>query len=157
MEELPQHTITQKGLAQAKKEYAALTALKNAKTQDEVPAMLHSEELDPDYQAFQEDMELLEKRLVELKEVIENAHVIRRPLRENQDIVQPGATVLLEIDGEHEDTFTIVGSFCADPKVGTISNESPVGKALLGCKVGDVVTLSSPIKTIYKVKRIRYA
>ena len=49
-----------------------------------------------------------------------------------------------------------VGSAEADPLQGKISNESPVGRALLGHKVGDIVVVSSPVKTEYKIKSIKY-
>ena len=47
-------------------------------------------------------------------------------------------------------------TMCANPSLGKISNESPVGKALMGHKVGEEVVISSPIKTVYKIKKIRY-
>ena len=50
----------------------------------------------------------------------------------------------------------IVGTLEANPSLGKISNESPVGKALLGRRVGDEVIISSPIKTVYKIKGIKY-
>jgi transcription elongation factor GreA len=64
--------------------------------------------------------------------------------------------VFLDIDGE-TDEFRIVGSVEANPSLGLISNESPVGKALLGRRVGEEVIISSPIKTRYKIKKIRYS
>ena len=69
-------------------------------------------------------------------------------------IVELGSTVLVETNGG-VDEFTIVGSLEADPNRGKISNESPVGKALLGAKVGDIVEIASTVKTVYKVKEIK--
>jgi transcription elongation factor GreA len=50
----------------------------------------------------------------------------------------------------------IVGTLEANPSEGKISNESPVGKALLGKKVGDEIVITSPINVKYKIKKIRY-
>ena len=68
-----------------------------------------------------------------------------------------GAKVIVEIDHEAKDEFTIVGTLEANPALGNISNESPVGKALLGHKVGEEIIISSPIKTFYKIKKIKYS
>ena len=66
-----------------------------------------------------------------------------------------GAKVKVEFAGE-KDEFMIVGTLEANPDAGRISNESPVGKALLGAKIGDEVMVYSPKKTVYKVKSIKY-
>ena len=59
------------------------------------------------------------------------------------------------MDGQ-KDEFVIVGTLEANPALGKISNESPVGKALLGHKIGDEVVVSSPMKTTYKIRNIKY-
>ena len=66
-----------------------------------------------------------------------------------------GAKVKIEVSGK-KDEFIMVGTLEANPNLGKISNESPVGKALLGHKVGDQITISSPIQTTYIVKGIKY-
>ena len=55
-----------------------------------------------------------------------------------------------------KDEFVIVGTLEANPALGKISNESPVGRAILGHKVGDAVVVSSPMKITYKIKNIKY-
>jgi transcription elongation factor GreA len=66
-----------------------------------------------------------------------------------------GATVLCEVDGETAE-FQIVGTLESQPLLGKISNESPVGKALLGHKVGETVVVSSTMKTRYKIVKVWY-
>ena len=66
-----------------------------------------------------------------------------------------GAKVLMDINGAAGE-FVITGTLEANPELGRISNESPVGKALLGHKIGDHVTVSLPEKTVYKIKNITY-
>lgn len=67
-----------------------------------------------------------------------------------------GSKIMVDIGGDI-DRFTIVGTLEANPSLGLISNESPVGMALLGHKVGDTIIVSSPIKTTYKIKKIQYS
>ena len=81
--------------------------------------------------------------------------IISLPPENKRNIVGLGSRVYLEIDGM-KDCFEIVGSAEANPSVGRISNESPVGRALLGLKKGEEVIISSPIKTKYKIKKIEY-
>lgn len=147
--------LTKEGLGRIEKEYEVLKELKLAKTRGESPKLMHSEDLNPEYLAFQEDMDFLELRIIELENIIKNSELIKLPRKEKQSIVDLGAQVTVEVDGQ-KDQFTLVGSLEANPSVGKISDESPVGKALLGHKVGDVVVVSSPIQTTYKIKKVKY-
>ncbi len=147
--------LTKEGLEKLKKEYKDLKELKLVKTKGESPKVLHSEDFNPEYLAFQEDLSFLQIRLAELENVLKNANIIRPPAKEKQNIVNLGATVLIEVDGQ-KDEFTLVGSLEANPSLGKISNESPVGRALLGHRVGENVVVSSPIQTTYKIKKIKY-
>ena len=147
--------LTKEGLERIKKEYTDLKNLKLLKTKGEIPKIWHSEDLNPEYLSFQEDLSFLEMRLVELENIFKNAELIKSPSKEKRGIINLGATILVEVDGQN-DEFTVVGSLEANPSIGKISNESPVGKALLGHQTGDAVVVSSPIKTIYKIKKIRY-
>lgn len=148
--------LTEQGLERIKKEYQDLKNLKLSMTKGEIPKIWHSEDLNPEYLSFQEDLSFLESRIAELEYILKNAELIKPPPKEKQNIVNLGARVLVEVDGQ-TDEFEIVGTLEANPALGKISNESPVGKALLGHKVGDEVIISSPIQTIYKIKKIRYS
>jgi len=147
--------LTKKGLARIKREYETLQELRLAKTRGESPRVLYSEDLNPEYLAFQEDVGFLGSRIIELENVIKNSELIKPPRGGKQNIVGLGTQVTVEVDGQ-KDEFTLVGSLEANPSVGKISNESPVGKALLGHKIGDDVIVSSPIQTTYKIKKVRY-
>ena len=147
--------LTKEGLERIKKEYKALKELKFAKTKGESPKVLNSEDLNPEYLAFQEDVNFLESRIIELENIIKNAELIKIPRKEKQNVIDLGATIWVEVDGQ-TDEFTLVGSLEANPSIGKISNESPVGKALLGHKVGENVIVSSPIQTTYRIKKIKY-
>ncbi len=147
--------LTKEGMVRIKGEYEALQGLKLAKTKGESPKVLHSEDLNPEYLAFQEDVGFLESRIIELENVIKNSELIKLPQKRNQGIVDFGAQVTVEADGQ-KDEFTLVGSLEANPSVGKISNESPVGKALMGHIIGDAVVVSSPVRTTYKIKKVTY-
>jgi len=148
--------LTKEGLAKIKKEFESLESIKLSKTRGEGPKILHSEDLDPEYLAFQEDMSFLESRLGELGYIIKNVELIKTPPKNQQNTVNLGATVTLEEKGNKINEFTLVGSLEANPAVGKISNESPVGKFLLGKKINEEVAITSPIKVVYKVKKIKY-
>jgi transcription elongation factor GreA len=147
--------LTQDGLARIKKEYEALRELKFAKARGESPEFLSSEDLNPEYLAFQEDMGFLEVRLLKLENIIKNASLIKPSHNKKNGVVDLGAQVVVEVNGQQNE-FTLVGSLEADPSVGKISNESPVGKALLGRRVGEEIAISSPSQTIYRIKGVRY-
>jgi len=147
--------LTEQGLERIKKEYQDLKNLKLSKTKGEIPKIWQSEDLNPEYLSFQEDLSFLESRIAELEYILKNTELIKPPPKEKQNMVNLGATVLVEVDGQN-DEFMIVGSLEANPAIGKISNESPVGRMLLGHRVGDEVVVSSPIQTVYKIKKIKY-
>lgn len=148
--------LTKKGLRELKKEYEKLKELRALKTKKGAPEVLISEELNAEFVDFQEDLNLLDGRLEELEYIFKNYEIIQVPPKEQQSMVQVGATVTLEV-GNEIDEFTIVGTPEAEPVSGRISNECPVGRALLGHRVGDVIEVSSPQKTLYKIKKISYS
>jgi transcription elongation factor GreA len=147
--------LTKEGLVKIEKEFNDLKVLKLAKINGESPKILHSEDLNQEYLSFQEDLSFMESRLNELEFILRNAEIIKNPPKKQQEEVSLGATVLVDVEGQ-DDEFTLVGSLEANPVLGKISNESPVGKALLGHKTGDKIAVSSPVKTIYKIKKIIY-
>jgi len=148
--------LTKQGLEKIKKEEEALKELKVAKTNGEAPPILHSEDLNPEYLAFQEDINFLETRKLELENILKNAEIIKLPPKNKQNIVALGATVLAELDGR-EGEFKIVGTLEADPLGHKISNESPIGKSILGRKAGETVVIKTAnIEHTCKIKKIKY-
>ncbi len=148
--------LTKEGLERLKKEYQELKRIKKEKLKGEFPKILHSEDLNPEYIAFKEDFGFLESRINELEHVLNNYKLITPPPKGKRDRVQIGATVTLEEEDGSINEFTIVGTLEANPAEGKISYLSPVGKALLGKKLGEKVVITSPIKVVYKVKKIKY-
>jgi len=147
--------LTKDGLERFRREFERLKKIRAAKMEGAVPDVLHSQETNPEYLTFQEDMELLESRLTELDHILKNAEPVPLPPKNQRDKVHLGATVLVEVDGRI-DEFTIVHSLEANPSIGKISNRSPVGSAFIGKKKNEEIQISSPIKVTYKIKEIRY-
>lgn len=148
--------LTQEGLERIKSEYEALCEFKKLKTKGEVPVIWESEDVNPEYLAFQEDMSLLETRLMEHENILQNAQLITPPSKEKRLMVGLGARVTVQVDRSQIDEFIIVGTLEANPSLGKISTESPVGRALLGLKAGEEVAVSSPRKTMYRVIKVQY-
>ncbi len=148
--------LTKEGLEKIKKEEEALKGLKTTKTNGDAPQVLHSEDLNPEYLAFQEDVNFLETRLLELESILKNAKIIKIPPKNKQNVVDLGAKVLAELDGK-EGEFKVVGTLEADPLGNKISNESPIGKAILGKKAGDsLVIKTANIEHRFKIKKVKY-
>lgn len=148
--------LTKQKLKELEQEHESLVVFERSKTiGEEAPKVLESEDLNPEFLSFQEDMSFLRARITELENILNNHELIKSPSKQNKNIIGLGAKVLVSIDGA-KDEFVITGTLEANPSLGKISNESPVGKALMGHKIGDEVAISFPIKTVYKIKNIKY-
>lgn len=93
-----------------------------------------------EYDAAREAQGLLETRITEIETILQNASIIKAG---NSSTVVLGSTVELEANGKTV-VYTVVGPVEADPLEGKVSNESPIGQALMGKAVGDTVTISTP-------------
>ena len=96
-----------------------------------------------DYHKAKEDQGFLEGRIQELEFVLQNAIIIDAN-QAPSDSVQIGARVTIQEEDYAPETYYIVGAQEADPRNGRISNESPIGCALIGAKVGDTVVAHAP-------------
>lgn len=106
-----------------------------------------------EYQSSKEDHAALMGRIDELTEILNHSEVIKVTATDGSVVI--GSSVLVEINGtEHE--FTIVGEWEADPASKRISHESPLGKALVGKKVGESVEIEAPAgKVVYILKAVK--
>ncbi|MDQ5981782.1 MAG: transcription elongation factor GreA [Patescibacteria group bacterium] len=106
------------------------------------------------YDAYIEDQGRIEGRIAELEEILGRSQVIEIDSLKKSDTASVGHSVKVKFNGK-EDSFTLVGSAEADPSEKKISIESPVGKALLGAKVGETIIVETPqIRVEYLVKDI---
>ena len=98
-----------------------------------------------EYDQAKEDQGKNESRIVELEQMIKTAVIIDTSASGKEGIVSLGCTVILkDVETGEEETYTVVGTTEADPFNNKISNESPVGTAILGKKVHDVVVANTP-------------
>ncbi|MBQ9011677.1 MAG: transcription elongation factor GreA [Bacilli bacterium] len=136
--------VTKQGLEDMKKELDYLQTVKRPEvieTLKEARALGDLSE-NAEYDAARNEQSEVENKILSLTQMIENAEVIGEA---GTDEVSIGNTVEIEYvsDGEKE-VYTIVGSTEADPFENKISNESPIAQAIIGKKVGDVASVSSP-------------
>lgn len=107
-----------------------------------------------EYSAAKDDQERTELRISELEHILQNAELIKKP--KGDSIVQLGSHVVLKSEAGKTKEFQVVGTVEADPLEGKISDESPIGKALLGKKEGDNVEIKTPADTTtYKIVDIK--
>lgn len=99
----------------------------------------------PEYEQAKEEVGMLDSRIYELHEMIGRAQILKET---HSSVVQPGSTIeVVDNEGDTE-TFHLVGAVESDPSAGRISVESPVGRALVGRKKGDKITVSVPAGTL---------
>ena len=136
--------LTSAGLDEIKSE---LDTLKKVKRPEIIKAIKEARALgdlseNADYHAAREEQAIIEGRIQELEYMVDNAVIITEGA---SDRVKMGVKVTVKYeDDDHTDEYKIVGSMEADPFDNKISNESPIAKAIMGKKKGDVVTVESP-------------
>lgn len=135
--------LSKSGLEKLKKE---LRELKVQKRQEIAARLEHAKSLgdlseNAEYQEAKEEQSLVEAQIAELEENLRNAVIIGEDL--GTDLVRIGSTVRVK-SNRGEESYMIVGSEEADPLRGKISNESPLGKAFLGKKVGERIEVKTP-------------
>lgn len=136
--------LTEKGVEEIRGELEELEKEKLRIIKERAPRPLDYREADPDYVSYQENLGRLESRIKELQRALDNYELIKPPAKEEKDTVHLGATVVVEMGGAIE-KFKLVGTFESDPAHSKISDKSPLGKALLGRKVGAEFEVKTPI------------
>jgi transcription elongation factor GreA len=148
-----QYRLTQAGVNELQSEHDSLVdkrtsiadAIKTAREQGDLTE-------NAEYQSARAEQEKNEARISELEAILQNVEIIKKPRGEGK--VQLGSTVTLK-EGKRTKEFQVVGTVEADPLNGKISDESPIGQALIGKKVGDKVELVTPADTAtYQVVEI---
>lgn len=134
-----------------------LDYLKKEKRLEVIKALKEARELgdlseNAEYDAARNEQAMVEARIREIEIILENATIIQDG---GNGVVSIGTTVTLKYDGEDdEEEYKIVGSQEADPMSNRISNESPIAKAIIGSKQGDIVEVESPTGK-YKVEILK--
>jgi len=106
-----------------------------------------------EYTAARQDQERNEMRIREIEHILKNVQVIVAPKNDNKVVL--GSTVTLKTEAGKTKEFQVVGTVEADPLNGKISDESPIGKALMGKKDGEEVEIKTPVETaVYRIAEI---
>lgn len=150
-----QTVLTPEGYQRAKQE---LDELKNVKRKEIAGRIQDAKELgdlseNAEYAEAKNEQSFIEGRIVELENLIKTAVIIDSP--PDSTVVRVGSTVTVQ-GANTKATYTIVGSNEADPTAGKISNESPLGKAFIGKRVGESITATTPAgEASYTIQTIR--
>ena len=141
------YLLTQEGLEKLNQELKYLINEKRKEVIERIrEAAAHGDlSENADYAQAREEQSFIEGRIQEIEEMIKNAEIIHASSHKSS--VTIGSTVTVKVSGQ-EKKYTIVGSNEANPNEGKISNESLVGKAILGKKIGDKVKVETPAGSI---------
>jgi transcription elongation factor GreA len=137
--------LTREGLGDLKKEFEELSKVKRPDVLARVSQARSMGDLseNAEYVAAREELSFIDGRIDELEELIKQAVLIQESHVKGNHVVKLGSTVTVHIKGKKE-VFTLVGEWEADPKEKKISHESPLGKALLGKRIGEKVEVEAP-------------
>jgi transcription elongation factor GreA len=137
--------LTKEGITELKKEYEELSNVRRPEVLARVSQARNQGDLaeNGEYVAAREELSFIDGRMDELEELLKQAVVIREGSKSSSHIVKLGSKVTLHIKGKKE-TFMLVGEWEADPKERKISHESPLGKALIGKRVGEKIDVEAP-------------
>jgi transcription elongation factor GreA len=140
--------VTKEGLAKLKEELKHFREVRRKEVAARLKEAISYGDLseNSEYEEAKNEQAFVEGRIIELEKMIDNAKIITETKKTPDDSIQIGTTVTVQniTDNDEPDTYTIVGSTEADPTANKISNESPIGSALLGKVKGDVIKVKVP-------------
>lgn len=158
--EAKKNILTYEGLRKYEDELHELKVVKRQEVAQKIKEAREQGDLseNAEYDAAKDEQRDIEARIEELEKILKNAEVV---VEEEVDLdkISVGCQIkIVDLEDNSELTYKIVGSTEANSLKGKISNESPLGKALLGAKIGDVVTVEAPMGELqYKVLEIQRA
>jgi transcription elongation factor GreA len=137
--------LTSEGAAKLKAELEELKGPKRQEMAKRLRSAIQMGDLseNADYIKAKEDQAFMEGRIQELEYLLKNATIVDVNGMQT-DTIQVGSCVTVQEGNEPEERYCLVGAKEADPRQGKISNESPIGQALMGAHVGDEVTANTP-------------
>jgi transcription elongation factor GreA len=153
---MPNNFLTKEGFQKLQDELDYLRKVKRQEVANRLHEAMEGGELieNAEYEAAKNEQAFVEGRIQELDALLASAKIIEDNGKRKSDGVQLGSKVTIKEGNFEAETFTIVGVAEANPREGKISNESPIGKAILGHKVGDSVKVETPGGT-YTVKILK--
>jgi transcription elongation factor GreA len=141
---MPPSYLTPAGYQKLQDELEYLRTTKRKEVASRLHEAMEGGELieDAEYEAAKNEQAFVEGRIQELEVLLANARIIEDTGQ--KDIVQIAAKVTIQEDNNEPEVYTIVGPVEANPREGRISNESPLGKALMDHRAGDTVQVNAP-------------
>jgi transcription elongation factor GreA len=141
---MPTSFLTREGYEKLQEELDHLRTHKRQEIANRLHEAMEGGELieNAEYEAAKNEQAFVEGRIKELEILLATARVITDT--ERAETVQVGSRVTIQEDGIDPEVYTIVGAAEANPRAGRISNESPLGKALLSHKAGDIAQVDAP-------------
>ncbi len=143
------HFLTPEGRQKLETELEYLRTVKRKQVAENLKAAVEEGDISENagYDEMKREQAFVEGRIQVVEAILANAQVLRAS--GNGEIVSIGSRVTVAEDGESPETYLIVGRAEADPVKGRISNESPLGRALLGHSIGDQVCVETPSGNIH--------
>ncbi len=151
--------ITKKGYEALKAELDRLRKVERPKVIEAIAEARGHGDLseNAEYEAAKERQGFIEARIAELERKLADARIIETANRSSDTVVFGATVVLIEQASGEKKQYTLVGQDEVDLKNGRISVQSPVGKALIGRRVGDVVEVQTPARLVeYEILEIRF-
>ncbi|MCL2719274.1 MAG: transcription elongation factor GreA [Lachnospiraceae bacterium] len=149
--------LTYEGLRKYEDELQELKVVRRKQVAEKIKEAREQGDLseNAEYDAAKDEQRDIEARIEDLEKILKNAEVVVEDEVDLETINIGCKVKIRDLEFKEEVEYKIVGSAEADSLKGRISNESPVGKALIGCKVGDTVTVDTQVGTLkYKVLEI---
>jgi len=149
--------LTKEGFQKLQEELDHLRTAKRQEVAERLHEAMEGGELieNAEYEAAKNEQAFVEGRIQELDLLLATAQIIEENGKpKKNDAIQVGSKVTIKEGNFEAETFTIVGAAEANPREGKISNESPIGKAILSRKLGDIVKVETPGGT-YNVKIVK--
>ena len=138
--------LTDEGLKNLEDELEQLKTVKRKEVAEKIKVALSFGDLseNSEYDEAKNEQAFVESRIAVLEAMLKNVRILDMDELSTEEIRVGAKVRLKDIEFDEEVTYSIVGSTEADPNNGRISNESPIGKAMIGHKVGDKVTVETP-------------
>ena len=154
---MPTTFLTKEGYQKLQEELEYLRTVKRQEVANRLHEAMEGGELieNAEYEAAKNEQAFVEGRIQEVEMILASARIIDEKDKKGKvGLVQVGSTVTIRENGGSPETYAIVGVAEANPREGKISNESPIGKAILNHRAGDEVTVEAPGGT-FKVKIVK--
>lgn len=149
--------LTEEGLEKLKEELQTLKTIRRKEVADRIKQAIDFGDLseNSEYDDAKNEQAFIEGRIQTLENMLRNVSVISKGQEDNNTIEVGSKVTVLDVELDEEEVYRIVGTIEADPMNNLISNESPLGEALLGAHLGDIIEVEAPVGAIeYKIIHI---